>query len=199
MRIKKTVLLTSCLLVALGLLLPLAAYAQDAEPKVVRVGWFESTYCYRDQFGERRGISYACRLDQIYKGEALDALVCDVNQFHTVNKQYGKQFSDDLLHRIGSSVRKLAQKTGGIGGRLEEDTFLVYCPHLDSYDRLLKEFLSEVFPRKAGEETVKLRFGVYSDAQLEPDIEERFIRAKAAADSAAHDPQTVCAVYGAVQ
>lgn len=26
--------------------------------KTVRVGWYESTYCYRDQNGERRGIAY---------------------------------------------------------------------------------------------------------------------------------------------
>ena len=33
-------------------------YAQEQEQKVVRVGWYESTYCYRDQYGERRGVAY---------------------------------------------------------------------------------------------------------------------------------------------
>ena len=37
---------------------PFAACAQESDQKVVRVGWYESTYCYRDQFGERRGIAY---------------------------------------------------------------------------------------------------------------------------------------------
>ena len=35
-----------------------AARAQAAEQKPVRVGWYESTFCYRDQYGERRGIAY---------------------------------------------------------------------------------------------------------------------------------------------
>ncbi len=39
-------------------MMPLAAHAQKPEQKVVRVGWYESTYCYRDKYGERRGIAY---------------------------------------------------------------------------------------------------------------------------------------------
>lgn len=35
-----------------------ASYAKEKEQKVVRVGWFESTFCYRDQYGDRRGIAY---------------------------------------------------------------------------------------------------------------------------------------------
>lgn len=38
--------------------LPSVALAQDAGEKVVRVGWYESTYCYRDQYGRRSGIAY---------------------------------------------------------------------------------------------------------------------------------------------
>lgn len=34
------------------------AFAQESREKTVRVGWYESTYCYRDQFGRRRGIAY---------------------------------------------------------------------------------------------------------------------------------------------
>ena len=47
-----------CLFMLLGLELPLGAIAQESGQKVVRVGWYESTYCYRDQNGERRGIAY---------------------------------------------------------------------------------------------------------------------------------------------
>ena len=46
------------LLLALCAASPLAADAQEEAPKVVRVGWYESNYCYRDRFGRRRGIDY---------------------------------------------------------------------------------------------------------------------------------------------
>lgn len=40
-----------------ALLLPMAAAAQQ-ENKVVRVGWFDTSFCYYDQFGRRCGIDY---------------------------------------------------------------------------------------------------------------------------------------------
>ncbi len=36
---------------------PLKAYAQE-EQKVVRVGWYDSSFCYMDQFGRRCGLDY---------------------------------------------------------------------------------------------------------------------------------------------
>ena len=58
MTMKRGFSLLICLLLLLGAAAPASAYAREAEPKVVRVGWYESTYCYHDQFGERRGIAY---------------------------------------------------------------------------------------------------------------------------------------------
>ena len=47
-----------CLFMVLCMMTPFQAFAQKSESKVVRVGWYESTYCYRDQFGRRTGIAY---------------------------------------------------------------------------------------------------------------------------------------------
>lgn len=49
--------LVLCLMLLLSVV-PFDVCAQKSEQKVVRVGWYESTYCYRDQFGERRGVAY---------------------------------------------------------------------------------------------------------------------------------------------
>ena len=54
---KRTISLVFCLILMIGMI-TVTAYAKDDEEKVVRVGWYESTYCYRDQNGERRGIAY---------------------------------------------------------------------------------------------------------------------------------------------
>ncbi len=37
---------------------PLAVYSQEQEQKTVRVGWYDSSFCYRDEFGRRCGIDY---------------------------------------------------------------------------------------------------------------------------------------------
>ena len=55
---KKLISLTLCLLILLGVMAPFSALAQDARHKTVRVGWYESTYCFRDQYGRRGGIAY---------------------------------------------------------------------------------------------------------------------------------------------
>ncbi|MCR5788370.1 MAG: transporter substrate-binding domain-containing protein [Lachnospiraceae bacterium] len=54
---KKIISLAICLILMTGMI-TVTAHAQDDEEKVIRVGWYESTYCYRDQNGERRGIAY---------------------------------------------------------------------------------------------------------------------------------------------
>ncbi len=125
----------------------------------------------------------------------LDAVVCDVNRFHALNRQYGRQFGDQVLRNLGSSIRKLARRTGGIGCREVGDTFLLYCPHQEDYEELLQEFLSEVLVEQNMKDRVELRFGLYSNAQQELDIEERFVRAKIAADRVKDDSQKICGFY----
>ena len=59
--VKFPVRLTAVLLIlvlALSGLLPAAALEETAEPKVVRVGWYDSSFCYWDQFGRRCGVAY---------------------------------------------------------------------------------------------------------------------------------------------
>ena len=138
---------------------------------------------------------YVERLDQIYKGSSLDAVVCGVNDLRSVNKQQGRLFGDSLLRSMGAGIRKLARKTGGIGCVHEGEIFLLYCPHQDDYGELLKVFMADVFTGKETADEVSLRFGIYADAQLEPDIEERFVRAQAAADGVKDDPDKTFGFY----
>ena len=130
---------------------------------------------------------YVNRLDHLYKDEVLDAVVCDVNLFHSINKQYGRQFCDQVLKSIGNSIKKLARKTGGIGCRKEGDTFLLYCLHQDDYEDLLRGFVSEISTDQRIADRISLRFGVFADARQEPNIEERFARAEIAAERTKDD------------
>ena len=56
--LKRTIRIVFLMAAVMGMAASAAAAAQDADSKVVRVGWYESTFCYRDQFGRRRGIDY---------------------------------------------------------------------------------------------------------------------------------------------
>ena len=138
---------------------------------------------------------YVSRLDHLYKETALDAVVCDVNKFHSVNKQYGRQFGDQVLRSIGASLKKLARKTGGISCREKDDTFLLYCPHQDDYERLISEFLCDVLSAKESTDKVSIRFGIFTDARQVESIEYRFECAKTAADRVKNDPERNFSFY----
>ncbi|MBQ9009944.1 MAG: transporter substrate-binding domain-containing protein, partial [Clostridia bacterium] len=48
----------SFLLLMLAVLLPLVGLSDEKERKTVRVGWYDSSFCYFDRFGRRCGIDY---------------------------------------------------------------------------------------------------------------------------------------------
>ena len=135
------------------------------------------------------------RYDEHYKETVFDAVACNVNQFYSLNETYGRQYGDLLLRSIGISMSKLVRKTGGIGCRKEGDTFLLYLPHQDDMEQLLRKFSDDLFVDEETAGKVTLRFGVYVNARQERDIEERFACAKSAADSIEHDPQSICGFY----
>ena len=137
-------------------------------------------------------MNYVERFDLQHPDEVLDAVVCDINEFHAVNEKYGRQFGDLVLRSIGISMKKLARKTGGISCRKGGDTFLLYCPHQKDYEQLLTKFMAEVFVEKETSGKVKLRFGVYPDAGKEENLEKRFSLAEEAAKSVINDPRKLC-------
>ncbi len=140
-------------------------------------------------------IQYLERFDHLYKESSFDAFVCDINHFHAVNETYGHQFGDLVLRSIGFKFRKLARKTGGIGCRQSGDTFMLYCPHQSDYEKLIRNFQEDLFVEKETADKVKLRFGIFSYANQEPDVEERFVCARLAADSFEDSPDQICGYY----
>ena len=125
---------------------------------------------------------YAAILDDYHKSLSTDALVLDVNRFHTINDRFGKASGDKVLRRIAEQALDLVRSSGGIVCRSEADTFFIYCPHREDYGAILEK-LSVSLEDGDGETRVRLRMGVYCNADKSLDIERRFDRAKMAADS----------------
>ena len=55
--------------------------------------------------------------------------------------------------------------------------------------------MSDLYADEEMADKISLRFGVFTDARQEADLEERFIRAKIAADRVKDDPQEICGFY----
>lgn len=126
---------------------------------------------------------YAVQLDVYHKDAPTDAIMLNINHFHTLNDRYGKSYGDEVLKQVAESVQETIKETGGIACRSEADTFLIYCPHRDDYDVILDK-ASIIMPGNGqNENRLRIRMGVYADVDKKLDIERRFDRAKMAADT----------------
>ena len=123
---------------------------------------------------------YAEQLDLYHKDAQTDAIVFDINHFRTINDRFGKTHGDEILKSIADKALGFVNEAGGIACRCDADTFMIYCPHRADYGVVLNALS---VPLGDGENNVRLRMGVYSDADKTLDIERRFDRAKMASDS----------------
>ena len=125
---------------------------------------------------------YAVMLDDYHKDLATDALVLDVNRFHTLNDRFGKAYGDKVLQRIAEKALELVRSSGGIVCRSEADKFFIYCPHRTDYADILEKVSVSAEEDGSGNR-IRLRMGVYAEADKSLDIERRFDRAKMASDA----------------
>ncbi len=136
-------------------------------------GLYNKEYFYR----------YAEQYDQHHRDTEMDAIIVDVNHFRMINERYGKAYGDEVLKKIGEHVREMVRDAGGIVSRREADTFMVYCPHREDYEEILRSASVSLAEEDSAENRVRLRIGVYANADKSIDIERRFDRAKMAADT----------------
>ena len=136
---------------------------------------------------------YAEQYDHFHRDEPTDAVVMDVNHFRMINERYGKVFADEVLRRIGIAVKAYVKKNGGVACRREADRFLAYCPHTADYTALADEIAAAVGGGMKGR--IRIRLGVYSDVDKSIEMEQRFDRAKSAADTIRNSYNVTVAAY----
>ena len=135
-------------------------------------GLYNRDYFYR----------YAEQFDQFHRGMDMDAVILDINHFRMINERYGKAYGDMILRQVGQHIGDCVGEQDGIVCRLEADTFMIYCIHREDYTELMEEASVSLSDSDLSGK-VRLRMGIYSDADKDIDIERRFGRAKMAADS----------------
>ena len=126
---------------------------------------------------------YAEQYDQFHKDTSMDAIVLDINHFRMINERYGRAYGDSVLRRIGNALRSMVDHLDGIACHKEADTFMLYCPHLDDYEKVLEEISASVIDETAPSSWIRLRMGVYANIGNGLEVEQRFDRAKMASDT----------------
>ena len=136
-------------------------------------GLYNREYFYR----------YAEQYDRYHSDTEMDAIVIDVYHFHIINDRFGMSYGDEVLRRIGEKLREAVRDRDGIVCRREADTFMVYCPHGADYKAILENASVGISGDNSASGRIRLRMGVYVNADKTLNIERRFDRAKMAADT----------------
>lgn len=138
---------------------------------------------------------YADQYDIHHRETPMDAIVLDVNHFHMINERHGKAYGDTVLRMIGELVRNMVMEDGGIVCRREADTFMIYCPHRSDYSDILEAANRGLAGDEQAGSMVRLRMGVYANADKSVDVERRFDRAKMAADAVRNNLTRNISIY----
>ena len=102
---------------------------------------------------------YVNRLFRYRPEMKMDALVVNIEQFHTINALNGREFGDLVLGRIGEAIREFLGGTEGIASRIEADRFEIYCVSQPDY-RAVLDFLQEKAGTISRKVNIQLRMGV---------------------------------------
>ena len=125
---------------------------------------------------------YARQIDLHHADRDMDAMLLNICHFRMINERYGKTYGDMILRQIGEGLRNVVRERGGIASRRDADIFLIYSPHREDYQTVLDRVSASVSLNKPGNR-IRLRMGIYANADHGIDMERRFDRAKMAADT----------------
>ena len=149
-------------------------------------GLFNKDYFFR----------YAEQFDRFHSDMDMDAISLDINHFHLINELYGRRTGDDVLIHLADYLKDLREKTNCIVSRIEADKFYIYAPSgLLDYETVSDEINSHFEDFR--DIYVRVRSGIYLDADKTIDIERRFDRAVQASNTIKENYAQPVAYYDA--
>lgn len=139
--------------------------------------------------------AYANRLYREHPEKHMDAIVLNIDRFHSINALYGRDFGDRVLRTLGEELQNHLNRAEGIASRYDADRFRIYCTHVESwqslYDRLQTR-LNGLLPNA----NIHLRMGV-KPWQVGMEPVQQFDRARTACNKLRGDFNAQVVVYDA--
>ena len=102
---------------------------------------------------------YTDRMYHEHPDAPKDAIVLNIEQFHTLNALNGRDFGDRVLRVLGIEIRMIAEEFGGIAGRSGADGFDIYCRHIEDYQAVFNR-LQHKLDAISSNASIRLRMGV---------------------------------------
>ena len=123
-------------------------------------------------------LEYATRIFNEHPDVIMDAIVVNIEQFHSVNAINGREFGDQLLRTLGSEIMSVAKDNNGIAGRFGADRFDIFCKHTED-PRQIYYRLQGAIEELAPNASIRLRMGVMR-SQHDIDVIQMFDMARTA-------------------
>ena len=120
---------------------------------------------------------YVEEIDNYYSDIEMDAIAIDISRFHIIVERFGIKYADLVLISLAHKIRDVINKLGGIACRKQEDTFLIYVPHITNLRKVLDDILDNLFVGELSKAKARLKMGVYEKVSKNIPIETRFDRA----------------------
>lgn len=136
---------------------------------------------------------YADRMRNKYKGIPMDAIVLDIDRFHSVNILNGTEISNQILQLIGEGIRSIFSEEDFIAGRVDADRFCIYCWHRNDYQKILTLIQNKLSERFANV-NIRLRMGVMPE-QITMDVVKMYDSAHVACDMSKGQNNSLLTVF----
>ncbi len=105
-------------------------------------------------------VAYTERFVREHPETHMDAIVMNIERFHTLNTLNGRAYGDELLRALGEEIAEFVAGTpDAFGARTEGDSFDIFCAHRDDYAALLDRFQARL-DKASRNKDAKLRMGV---------------------------------------
>ena len=138
-------------------------------------------------------LEYANRLFHYHPEMHLDAIVINIEQFHSINALNGREFGNNVLRILGNEIRSFLTETDGIASRIDGDRFDLYCVTNGDYQAILDRFQKKV-SQYSNSVNIRLRMGVRPwKEKVDPQI--LFDQARAACNMVRWNYQNSLMIY----
>ena len=126
-------------------------------------------------------IEYINQVEKYKADRKVDILDINIDHFHLLNELYGRKEGNNALIRIGNILLDFFNNEPGIACRTNADNFIIYCEHRDDHSKIL-DLLIDGLSDASMFHKIRLRMGVYCDADKSLLVENWLDRAKTACD-----------------
>ena len=114
---------------------------------------------------------YANRLRREAPEKHMDAVVVNIDRFHSINALHGRDCGDQILKELGKAIQDFTDETGGIAGRSHADRFHIYCREGENWQALLDRLQAHMDSR-FDKVSIHLRMGVKPWSEgMEPELQ----------------------------